>query len=500
MKLTVPMPGAELWSPETPRLYRCRVLLQQSGKTVDAKDVLFGYRSFGLVSKQYPRAGLQEGTPLLNGKAIYFYGTVDGAFNLNWFWRQEDKIVDALLMLKAANFNAIHPCQHVNFPEVLELYDRLGFMSQQDQGALHNADRKRAFPQLVHTGAVLARQCYNNPGVVLLCFGNETHFEPREVLDAALAVDPERIIVPISGHGNNHLPPGYKLPEQYWANIIDDFHAYFGWYPAQAQPWAWSNIYRLPRLMTVGEYGAEALDSYETMRRFPPSLQPVPPPNADVLCGTVEVQKCDAKQIVGFRGKRPANLGEYIEASQNYQADVLAENTTGFRISPQGVSGYFQFYFIEPVPVYWIYSIVSFDFRPKKGYFTMAQLNQPLAPLFRLTGKTGDALELWVSNNLDRRFDRATLSWKVQNAGKTFSEGRCEPTSRAERPAGEDARHGLRAARHAATERFPRPLGPRRPGAFALQARRSHHSLATAGEALATLNRSPRCSPSVVNQ
>ena len=234
LKLTVPMPGAELWSPETPRLYRCRVLLQQSGKTVDSKDALFGYRSFGLVSKQHPRAGLQEGTPLLNGKPIYFYGTVDGAFNLNWFWRQEDKIVDALLMLKAANFNAIHPCQHVNFPEVLELYDRLGFMSQQDQGALHNADRKRAFPQLVHTGTVLARQCYNNPGVVLLCFGNETHFEPREVLDAALAVDPERIIVPISGHGNNHLPPGYNLPEEYWANIINDFHAYFGWYPAKA--------------------------------------------------------------------------------------------------------------------------------------------------------------------------------------------------------------------------------------------------------------------------
>ena len=104
----------------------------------------------------------------------------------------------------------------------------------------------------------------------------------------------------------------------------------------------------------MGEYGAEALDGYETMaRHYPPSFGKTPPVSEDVLWGEVQVQKADERQRIGFRGQRPGNLGEYIAASQNYQADVLAEVTKGHRLSPRRIAGYFQFHFIDATAALW---------------------------------------------------------------------------------------------------------------------------------------------------
>ena len=53
-------------------------------------------------------------------------------------------------------------------------------------------------------------------------------------------------------------------------------------------------------------------------------------------------------------------------------------------MSPRRIAGYFQFHFIDVVPANWPKSIVSHDLRPKKAYFEMAQVNQPIAVLPRL--------------------------------------------------------------------------------------------------------------------
>ena len=65
-------------------------------------------------------------------------------------------------------------------------------------------------------------------------------------------------------------------------------------------------------------------------------------------------------------GRNPTNLGQYIEASQNYQEAVLADKVIGMRLSPRAIAGYFHFHLIDVVPVFWPKSIVSFDHRPKK--------------------------------------------------------------------------------------------------------------------------------------
>ena len=95
------------------------------------------------------------------------------------------------------------------------------------------------------------------------------------------------------------------------------------------------------RMITIGEYGGEALDSYETMlNHYPKHWEPTPARDEKRLWGNVQTSAADIKQIIGFRGVKPENLGEYIQASQTVQADMLSEVTKGWRISNR-ICGYF---------------------------------------------------------------------------------------------------------------------------------------------------------------
>lgn len=368
---------------------------------------------------------LPSGMLMLNGKPKYLRGTNIQGLNVYSYWGQTNELLNALLLLKAANFNVVRSCQHVEFPEVLGMMDRVGMMSEQDQGGGYRGsiDMGIRREQHIHTGTVLARQTYNNPGVVLLTFGNEHEFPTEPILRAVLAVDPQRVVKPISGRFSHSKKP-WDLPEDLRANAIDDGHPYSGWYGNNV-PQTWSNlqIWKLRRLVTLGEYGAEALDSYETMRdHYPPQFKP-PPPETDTLWAASQVQKHDVKQIAGL-GRNPTNLGEYIEASQNYQEALLADKTIGMRLSPRAVAGYFHFHFLDAIPVFWPKSIVSHDHRPKKAYYQMAQINQPLVALPQFSGQHPDAMKLWVANDLDEAFPKAVLNWTVSAGGQSLLGGK----------------------------------------------------------------------------
>jgi len=422
----IPMPGARLWSPDKPCLYRCRVVVRDS----DARDVLFGCRSFSIVHHPEPARAdaetksLPDGMFLLNGRPVYLRGSNIQGLNAYAYWGQHDRLLHTILLLKAANFNVVRSCQHVQFPEVRELMDRMGMMSEQDQGGGYRGsiDMGIRREQHIHTGAVLARTCYNNPGVVLLCFGNEHEFPTEPIVRAALAEDPQRIFKPISGRFSHSKKP-WDLPQDLRTNAIDDGHAYSGWYSKPApQTWKFLETWSPRRMVTLGEFGAEALDAYETMRdSYPPQFRP-PPPDADTLWAACQVQKQDVRQIAGL-GRPPTNLAEYIEASQNYQESLLADKVIGMRLSPRAVSGYFHFHFIDVIPAFWPKSIVSHDHRPKKAYYQLAQLNQPVVALPRLSGAHPDGMQLWIANDLDEAFPQATLRWRVSHGGQTLLQG-----------------------------------------------------------------------------
>ena len=285
-------------------------------------------------------------------------------------------------------------------------------------------------PVLVELSGRFARFCYNNPGVVMLTTGGiETSYDPVDTVPAVLVVDPERIIKPISGHmkdwGTSYdcPPPDYPtLAPEHWDNVVNDFHCYNGWY---RRGMAFSQLSQryLPerRMFTVGEFGAEALDALSTMRHYPTHLQP-PPGDTDALWGQAQVKRGDPRLIIGFRGKRPHTLAQYIEASQHYQSDIYAEQITGFRLSPRCLAGYFVFHLIDALPAEWQKSFISFDFTPKKGYYELAQLNQPVVPLFQVTDE-GKTLLLWVANDREETISDCCLSWIIERDEKIILQG-----------------------------------------------------------------------------
>lgn len=435
--ITVPMPGARAWQPTAPCLYRCRVTLRDTdGRTLDVRDALFGCRSFRLVTAAEAAPDRPAGMFLLNEQPVFLRGTdVSPALNTFWYGRQTDKLLDTILLMKAANFNAIRACEHIHLPAVRELLDRLGMLSEQDMvgfgdGCVPTADggagnASVSVSVMAHLCVRLARACYNNPGVVLLTTGGiETHFDPLEIVRAVLAADPERVIKPISGNMRDWPsayecpPPDYpSLAPEHWNNVVNDFHCYNGWYRRGYPFWQLSQRYAPGRLLTVGEFGAEGLDAYATMQRYPARLQP-PLPTADALWGHAQVKRGDPRLAIGGRGREPEYLADYIAASQRYQADVLAEQVTGFRLSPRRIGGYFVFHFIDGLPAEWQKSIVSFDLTPKHGYFEMAQANQPVVPLFQVED-AGKTLALWVANDRCDARPGSCVSWCVTGGDET---------------------------------------------------------------------------------
>ncbi len=418
------MPSARLWQPEDPALYRCAVKICDGSRAIEIKEVLFGCRSFRLATKRRPMAGVAEGLFLLNEKPIFLRGAVvSTALNAFWYWRQEERLVDTILLAKAAGINAFRAGEHVQFAEVREFLDRLGMMSEQDLVAVpcEVPLPPPAINAMADLSRRLARVCYNNPGVVLLTVGGteiEKNYDPGPIVAAVLKADPERVMKPISGHmanwdtAYNCPPPDYPtLSEQQWENVVNDFHCYNGWYRRDFPFWRLSEPYAAGRPLTVGEFGAEALDAYETMERYPVHIRP-PAPEADELWGHAQVEKKSAKMLIGGRGQLPRCLAEYIAASQRYQADVIAEQATAFRLSPQRIAGHFVFHFIDGLPAEWPKSIVSFNGTPKKAYWAVAQIYQPLVPLFRVTGG-GRQFELWVANDRQQALGRSRLIWQL---------------------------------------------------------------------------------------
>jgi hypothetical protein len=101
---------------------------------------------------------------------------------------------------------------------------------------------------------------------------------------------------------------------------------------------------------------------------------------------------------------------------------VCGELTKGWRLSPRRIAGYFQFHFIDILPANWPKSIVSHDLRPKKAYYEMAQINQPVVPLPRITDQ-GRTMQLWVANDHTAELSGHLISWQILHNNEILLRG-----------------------------------------------------------------------------
>jgi beta-mannosidase len=436
-ELSIPMPDARWWWPNHPHLYRCRVELAEGARLLDVKDALFGVREATLVES--PRDGLQEGQLLINRQPVFLRGANLGGANLAWYWGDHERLLDMLLLVKAGNFNAIRNTQHVAFPEVIELFDRLGILNQQEQGTgMQKRSHTLSMEALADVVRPMARVLYNHPSVIFFSFMNETHANMTKPVAAILEEDPERLMVPIAGTLFSLDEPAYARA------LIGQFHRYDTWYGGIHKLWATGEprlpgrnvlldyhnenpnppatffpVMRPGRMAICGEYGGEGLDNYETMRQYPPHWGKTPALTDNVVWGFPVNVGWPLNTEWGMRGGKAKDLADYISSSQNHQADLVSEATKGFRISAKAVVGYYLFHLADLTFAHWPKSVVGYDLSPKKAFYAMAQINQPVVPLYRLLDP-GNALEIWVSNDLALAFPGCTVNWRIEGRAATY--------------------------------------------------------------------------------
>ena len=134
--ITLTVPGAKLWSPDSPHLYDIEVqLISESKKTLDKVSSYAGIRSVGKVKDA---DGHWRFT--LNGKTIFHWGPLDQGWWPDGLLTppSDEAMVFDIEWLKSAGFNMIR--KHIKVEPRRYYYhcDRLGMMVWQDQVSAGN--------------------------------------------------------------------------------------------------------------------------------------------------------------------------------------------------------------------------------------------------------------------------------------------------------------------------------------------------------------------------
>ena len=155
----------ELWGPESPRLYRCRVSL----KTADGGMSL--EERFGVRRAEFEEHGCFK----LNGERVLLRGTQRHADHAGVAAAMTDaQVREEMEMIRAMGANFIRLAHYQQDRLVLELCDELGLMVWEElpwcrAGVGGEAFRQNARDMLTH----MIEQHYNHPSVVFWGLGNE---------------------------------------------------------------------------------------------------------------------------------------------------------------------------------------------------------------------------------------------------------------------------------------------------------------------------------------
>jgi beta-galactosidase len=224
--LSIPLkvPGARLWSLETPYLYKLITLVSIEGKPVDRYETPFGIRTI----RFDPDKGF-----FLNGKHVELKGTNDHQDHAGVGIAVPDRLnAYRIERLKAMGSNAIRMSHNPPSPQMLDLCDRLGMLV---------LDENRLMGATPETEGQLRRMIErdrNHPSVILWSVGNEewalewsVYGErlTRDMQALATRLDPTRLsTVALSGSGAGNSLASQVLGFNYYLqHDIDKMHARF---------------------------------------------------------------------------------------------------------------------------------------------------------------------------------------------------------------------------------------------------------------------------------
>ncbi|MBD5393200.1 MAG: glycoside hydrolase family 2 protein [Lachnospiraceae bacterium] len=168
--LELEIPGAKLWSDETPNLYTCRVILTKGGEIVDSTEETFGVRTVHCDPKGFY---VNDKRTLLRGGCFHHDNGILGAATYDESeWRR-------VRIMKEMGFNALRSSHNPTSRALLEACDYYGMYLMDetfDMWYLRKSkyDYGMDFEQWWQedTSAMVNRD-FNHPSVILYSIGNE---------------------------------------------------------------------------------------------------------------------------------------------------------------------------------------------------------------------------------------------------------------------------------------------------------------------------------------
>ncbi len=225
VRQTTTVAAPELWSPETPRLYRLTTTVSVGGKIVDQQTTEFGIRTIAFDANR----GF-----LLNGQPYVIKGTCNHQDHAGVGSALPDRLQYFRIgKLKEMGSNAYRTSHNPPTPELLEACDRLGMLVM-DENRLLGSDA-----QHLQWLEDLVRRDRNHPSVVIWSLANEefnTQATPAGGRAAATMkekvklLDPTRQVTANSDLGNVFEGLNSAVDVRGWSyhigvNNMDAYHA-----------------------------------------------------------------------------------------------------------------------------------------------------------------------------------------------------------------------------------------------------------------------------------
>jgi len=238
VEISVPVPDAKLWSPDSPFLYDLAIFVTRHNAPVDAVTSYFGMRKVEVAAV----GGMKR--ILLNGKFVFQFGALDQGFWPDGVYTppSDDAMRNDIQMAKAFGLNLLR--KHIKVEPARWYYwtDHLGMIVWQDMPSPNTymsptepvppVDKAEFQSELVRMVEILR----NVPSIVQWEIFNEGQgeFDSARLVSLVKAIDPTRLVDPESG-GNHpgigdvvdsHGPPisGRSwVPSATQASVIGEF-------------------------------------------------------------------------------------------------------------------------------------------------------------------------------------------------------------------------------------------------------------------------------------
>ena len=195
----IEIPGAKLWTAETPHLYTCRTELMKDGSVLDQSEETFGIRKL----KWSPKGLFINGESLLlRGACIHIDNGILGACS---YQKSEDR---KIRILKENGFNAIRVSHNPASTELLKACDKYGMYVMDETFDMWFQSKNKYDYALdfrewyLKDTAAMVQHDFNHPSVIMYSIGNEIT-EPvkeggmqvaHEMIDCIHAMDNSRAV------------------------------------------------------------------------------------------------------------------------------------------------------------------------------------------------------------------------------------------------------------------------------------------------------------------